>query len=145
MRDVTSECIEFKNDCTFYGLVDELWSGAKERWQEADEETRIAVWDRVKDWVDAVSCDGYIPTMTQINDIIWFECDDLFYPPSFTVKVYIVDSDDEIISEDPLMEEEFSGLNAEDDAREWWENKSSELSGVKAFLCNETDDSEEEL
>ena len=66
MRDVTSEYIEFKNDCSFYGLVDELWSGAKERWQEADEETRIAVWDRVKDWVDAVSYDGHIPTMTQI-------------------------------------------------------------------------------
>lgn len=89
MRDVTNECIEFKNDCSFYGLADELWSGAKERWQEADEETRIAVWDRVKDWVDAVSCDGYIPTMTQINDIIWFECDDLFYPPTWTVEVWL--------------------------------------------------------
>lgn len=89
MRDVSSECIEFKNDCTFYGLVDELWSGAKERWQEADEETRIAVWDRVRDWIDAVSCDGYIPTMTQINDMIWFECDDLFYPPTWTVEVWL--------------------------------------------------------
>lgn len=89
MRDVMSECIEFKSDCTFYGLVDELWSGAKERWKEADEETRIAVWDRVKDWVDAVSCDGHIPTITQINDIIWFECDDLFYPPTWTVEVWL--------------------------------------------------------
>lgn len=89
MRDVTSECIEFKNDCTFYGLVDELWSGAKERWQEADESTRIAVWDRVRDWIDAVSCDGYIPTMTEINDLIWFECDDLFYPPTWTVEVWL--------------------------------------------------------
>lgn len=89
MRDVMSECIEFKSDCTFYCLVDELWSGAKERWKEADEETRIAVWDRVKDWVDAVSCDGYIPTITQINDMIWFECDDLFYPPTWTVEVWL--------------------------------------------------------
>lgn len=89
MRDVTSECIEFKNDCTFYGLVDELWSGAKEKWQEADESTRIAVWDRVKDWIDSVSYDGHIPTITQINDIIWFECDDLFYPPTWTVEVWL--------------------------------------------------------
>lgn len=88
MRDVTSEYIEFKNDCSFLSLGDELWSGAKERWQEADEETRIAVWDRVKDWIDSVSYDGYIPTMTEINDLIWFDCDDLFYPPTWTVEVW---------------------------------------------------------
>ena len=88
MRDVTSEYIEFKNDCSFLSLGDELWSGAKERWQEADEETRIAVWDRVKDWIDSISYDGYIPTMTEINDLIWFDCDDLFYPTTWTVEVW---------------------------------------------------------
>lgn len=28
MRDIDSEVIEFKNDCTFYGLLDELLSNA---------------------------------------------------------------------------------------------------------------------
>lgn len=103
MRDVLSECIEFKNNCTFYGLADELWSGARERWIEADETTRIAVWDRVKEWADAVSCDGELPSMTQINDIIWFECDDLFYPPTFTVEVYVYDNENEAV-EDKIEE-----------------------------------------
>ena len=155
MRDVSSECIEFKNDCTFYGLVDELWSGAKERWQEANEATRIAVWDRVRDWIDAVSCDGELPSMTEINDLIWFDCDDLFYPPSFTVKVYRADENGECDPRfEPLYEETFEGMTAEQDARDWWEdrnvNDDQEMywdytGDVVAFLCNETDDSQEEL
>lgn len=146
INDVYSEFIEFKNDCTFLAFGDELWSGAKEKWNEADEETRIAVWNRVRDWVDAVSCDGELPHMTQINDLIWFECDDLFYPPTFIVKVYIVDADNEIMSKEPLMEKMFSGLGAEDEARKWWEDKSSEgVSGVKAILWNDEIKEEEEL
>ena len=120
MRDVSVECIEFKNDCTFYGLADELWSGARERWIEADDATRIAVWDRVKEWADTVSDCGELPSMTQINDIIWFECDDLFYPPTFTVEVYKYDDENETVGD--KIEEFTQKFTDRDEAVEYAES-----------------------
>jgi hypothetical protein len=166
MRDVTRESIEFKNDCSFLSLGDELWGGAKERWQGADDATKVAVWDRIRDWIDAVVLhDGELPSMTQINDIIWFDCDDQFYPTSFTVKVYRADENGERDPRfAPLYEKTFDGMTAEQDARAWWQNENDCNVGgayyaklyrtemywdwtgeVVAFLCNETDGSEEEL
>lgn len=121
MRDIHSEVIEFKSYSSFLAFGDELWSGAKEKWDEADLETREMVWDRVKEWADAVSCDGELPDLTQINDMIWFDCDDIFYPPKFKVRVARPR-----LSEEPIFEETFEGIDAENEAREWWENKKSE-------------------
>lgn len=54
----------------------ELWCGALDRWEDADDDTREAVFDRICDW----TADEEEVDMTTVNDIIWFECDDLFYP-----------------------------------------------------------------
>lgn len=122
MRDINSEVIEFKSYSSFFALGDELWSGAKEKWNEADLETREMVWDRVKTWADAVSeGTNELPNLTLINDLIWFDCDDLFYPTKFKVRVTRPR-----LSEEPLFEETFEGIDAENEAREWWENKKSE-------------------
>ena len=53
-----------------------LWSGARERWEDADDDTREAVFDRVCDWTEEED----EVDMTTVNDLIWFECDDLFFP-----------------------------------------------------------------
>lgn len=120
MRD--NEIIEFKGDCTMYGLIDELWSEAKNKWRDADYETRCAVWDRIKEWCDAVSECGELPSITQINDIIWLECDDLFYPPSFTVEVWEYDSETGSVGEQlSNLTETFTGLQAHENATEYAE------------------------
>lgn len=54
----------------------ELWSGALERWEDADDDTREAVFDRICNW----TADDEEVDMTTVNDLIWFECDDLFFP-----------------------------------------------------------------
>ena len=54
----------------------ELWCGALERWEAADDDTREAVFDRICDWTE----DEEEVDMTTVNDLIWFECDDLFFP-----------------------------------------------------------------
>lgn len=59
----------------WYQLGDRLWSGALDRWKDATPEQCEAVYQRLEEWFD-----GTIPTITQINDVIWFDCDDIFYP-----------------------------------------------------------------
>lgn len=70
----------------------ELWCGAQERWEAADEDTREAVFERICDW----TADEEEVDMTTVNDIIWFECDDLFFP----------EDDEEEDSEDDEEDEE---------------------------------------
>lgn len=145
-----NDYLEFIGGCTFNSFGDELWSGAREKWNDADLETREAVWDRV---VELSECYDQPLQIVQINDIVWFECDDLFYPPTFMVKVYRADENGERDYRfEPLYEETFEGLSAEQDARNWWDENSKQpeespkwTGEVVAFLCNCEDDSEEEL
>lgn len=145
-----TECLEFIGDCTFNSFGDELWSCAKEKWDEADDETREAVWDRI---IEISECyDNPLP-ITQINDIIWFECDDLFYPTKFIIKVYRADENgNRDYRFETLYEQTFEGLSAEQDARDWWDENSEQpeespkwTGEVVAFLWNCDDGSEEEL
>lgn len=71
----------------------ELWCGALDRWEDADDDTREAVFDRICDWTE----DEEEVDMTTVNDLIWFECDDLFYPD---------DEDDEEDEEDEETDED---------------------------------------
>lgn len=57
-------------------IGNELWSGAQDRWRDADDDTREAVFDRICEW----TADDEEVDMTTVNDLIWFECDDLFFP-----------------------------------------------------------------
>lgn len=53
----------------------EFWGGAKARMDDATEEQRQLVCARLEDiFVDQ------IPTKTDVNDFVLFECDDIFYP-----------------------------------------------------------------
>ena len=53
----------------------EFYVGAKSRMDDATEEQRQLVCARLEDiFVDE------IPTETDVNDFVWFECDDIFYP-----------------------------------------------------------------
>lgn len=67
-----------KQDYDIDDLYKLLWSGAKDRWDDATDEQRQQVWDRITNsWYDD---EANPPTMTDINDLIWFECDDIFFP-----------------------------------------------------------------
>ncbi len=57
-------------------IGNELWSGALDRWKDADDDIRETVFERICEW----TADDEEVDMTTVNDLIWFECDDLFYP-----------------------------------------------------------------
>ena len=60
--------------CEFDAYIFTFWSGAADRWDNATDEQREQVVDRLEEYF----CDE-TPTETQINDIVWFECDDIFF------------------------------------------------------------------
>lgn len=68
----------FKKNYEIQDLSNLLWSGAKDRWNDATDEQRQQVWDRIEDFF--YDSENNPPTTTEINDIIWFECDDIFFP-----------------------------------------------------------------
>lgn len=53
----------------------EFWSGARSRMDSATEEQRAAVYARIEEYAEF----GDV-TETAINDLVWFECDDIFFP-----------------------------------------------------------------
>ena len=54
----------------------QFWSGAKSRMDDATYDQKGAVAERIED----IFGDGSVPTETAINDLVWFECDDIFFP-----------------------------------------------------------------
>lgn len=54
-----------------------LWGGARDRWDAATDDQKNLVWDYLQSILDE---DGSFESLTQINDIIWFECDEIFDP-----------------------------------------------------------------
>ena len=66
-----------KQELEIYDLDNMLWSGAKERWDNATDSQKAIVWDILE---DLFSGPAKLPDMTDVNDFIWFECDDIFYP-----------------------------------------------------------------
>lgn len=56
-----------------------FWSGAKDRMDDATPEQRELVEQRILDCFAKE-----IPTDDEINDLVWFECDDIFYPEEET-------------------------------------------------------------
>jgi len=54
-----------------------FWAGAEDRMNDATDEQREAVDERLQELFED---SGDIPTETEINDVVWFECDDIFYP-----------------------------------------------------------------
>lgn len=94
--------ITVKKELCMHDLDDFLWSGARDRWDGADEYTKQRVWARVCDWAE---CSEEVDD-TWVNDVIWFECDDLFYP------------EDEDGDEDSDEEDDEENDNDEEDDKE---------------------------
>ena len=68
----------------------EFWSGARDRMNDATNEQREQVFERIAEEFEY----NEDITETDINDLVWFECDDIFFP------------DDEDEDEDEGEEEE---------------------------------------
>ena len=67
-----------KEEIEISDLDNMLWSGAKDHWNHATDSQRETVWCRLLDIFVLNEVDGRIPTKTEINDFIWFDCDDIF-------------------------------------------------------------------
>ena len=65
--------MEVKRELDFDDLDRFFWSGAKDRWDDATDDQKERVWDLIQE----VFMDE-IPTETEVNDFVWFECDDIF-------------------------------------------------------------------
>lgn len=65
--------MEVKRELNFDDLDDFFWSGARDRWNDATDDQKERVWDRLNEWFS-----DEIPSETEINDAVWFECDDIF-------------------------------------------------------------------
>lgn len=58
----------------------DFWAGAKDRIESATEEQKALVKERIEDWLRDLEDCGQIPEETAINDLVWFDCDDIFFP-----------------------------------------------------------------
>lgn len=65
--------IQYKNEIdSFEELKDLCWGGALQRLDEIEE---LDLEDEFMDYLQEIFCDE-TPTLTEINDFIWFDCDD---------------------------------------------------------------------
>lgn len=67
----------FKKEIDIDDLDDFFWSGARDRWNDATDDQKKEVWNRIQEWADCREND--LLSDTEINDLVWFECDDIFY------------------------------------------------------------------
>lgn len=65
--------MEVKRELDFDDLDRFFWSGARDRWNDATDDQKERVWDLIQE-VFAEE----VPTETEVNDFVWFECDDIF-------------------------------------------------------------------
>lgn len=63
-----------KKEIDIRDLDELLWGEAKKKWLSADEEQQEEIWEIINE-----AFDGDIASITDVNDFIWFECDDIFY------------------------------------------------------------------
>lgn len=65
--------MEIKKEYNFYDLLDDCWSGAISTLEKIQEEGKE---NELIDFLESMFVD--IPTMTDINDLLWFESDFIF-------------------------------------------------------------------
>ncbi len=65
--------MEVKRELSFDDLDHFFWAGARDRWKDATDDQKERVWERLNEWFS-----DEIPSETDINDAVWFECDDIF-------------------------------------------------------------------
>ena len=64
-----------KQDISMEYLDENLWGGARDLWQDATDNQRETVWDII---LDIFGNSSELPRLGDINDFIWFECDEYF-------------------------------------------------------------------
>lgn len=68
--------VQFIDECDAYQLGEKLWSGGKDTFDQ------LVLMDKVymlEDYLnDLLCCDEKLPTLTQINDILWFDSDQVY-------------------------------------------------------------------
>lgn len=62
-----------KKDYGFYDLKDEVWQGAVDTLDRIEKEEKQ---DELMEFLESYFMD--IPTMTEVNDLLWFESDYIF-------------------------------------------------------------------
>ena len=62
-----------KKDYGFYDLKDEVWQGAVDTLDRTENEGKQ---DELMEFLESYFVD--IPTMTEVNDLLWFESDYIF-------------------------------------------------------------------
>lgn len=65
--------MEIKQDYDFYDLKDEVWQGAVDTLDRIENEGKQ---DELMEFLESYFMD--IPTMTEVNDLLWFESDYIF-------------------------------------------------------------------
>lgn len=55
-----------------------FWSGADDRMNQATEEQRHEIFDRIEELSELAAESGQPLTAADINNYVWFECDDVF-------------------------------------------------------------------
>lgn len=75
-------------------MVTILRSEALKKWISATETQRYSVWELIN---DTLGLNGNIPTESEVNDFVWFQCDEIFYPDDYSDEdeEYCDDSNDE--------------------------------------------------
>ena len=76
------------NKVVYTTIVDvrcfEFWAGAKVKMDNATDEQLEKVYDRIMCYCESFNyCKGDYPSDTDINDLVWFECDDIFFPDEY--------------------------------------------------------------
>lgn len=67
-KGISHEVLREFDPCDF-----EFWGGAKDRMDSATDEQRKEVYDQIE-----ILCYEQECSMTDINDFVWFECDEIF-------------------------------------------------------------------
>lgn len=65
--------MEIKQDYDFYDLKDEVWQGAVDTLDRIEKEEKQ---DELMEFLESYFVD--IPTITEVNDLLWFESDYIF-------------------------------------------------------------------
>lgn len=111
-----------KKRITFWELGGSLWGEAKRRWESADLETKKVVWDTMVERLESLEECGQEATFTDINDMLWFEFDEIFYPEPVTLEIYVTKEDFNKL----YFKNTYSGVHAMEHAKSFWErNKNS--------------------
>lgn len=65
--------MEIKKNYGFYDLKDEVWQGAVDTLDRIEKEEKQ---DELMEFLESYFVD--VPTMTEVNDLLWFESDYIF-------------------------------------------------------------------